>query len=151
MEHFSYRKLRVYEESKNLVLFVYNLLKQFPREENYALCDQLRRAVISIPSNIAEGMGRNSLKEQIHFIEIAFGSLNEVMCQIELAHDLNFIHKDQLTTAESYYKNISQMLSGLRRKRFEAMQRHSFTSPTALQSTNIPPHSPLTNTNGIQR
>ena len=106
MEHFSYRKLRVYEESKNLVLFVYTLLKLFPKEEHYALCDQLRRAVISIPSNIAEGMGRNSLKEQIHFIEIAFGSLNEVMYQLELVHDLNFIQKNQITTAESYYKNI---------------------------------------------
>ena len=125
MEHFSYRKLRVYEESKNLVLFVYTLLKLFPKEEHYALCDQLRRAVISIPSNIAEGMGRNSLKEQIHFIEIAFGSLNEVMCQLELAHDLNFIQEEQITTAENYYQNIAQMLSGLRRRRIEAMQRHS--------------------------
>lgn len=123
--YFSYRKLRVYEESKNLVLFVYTLLKLFPKEEHYALCDQLRRAVISIPSNIAEGMDRNSLKEQIHFIEIAFGSLNEVMCQLELAHDLNFIQEEQITTAENYYQNIAQMLSGLRRRRIEAMQRHS--------------------------
>jgi four helix bundle protein len=55
----------------------------------------------------------------------AFGSLNEVMYQLELVHDLNFIQKDYITTAESYYKNISQMLSGLRRRRIEAMQRHS--------------------------
>jgi four helix bundle protein len=58
-------------------------------------------------------------------MENAFGSLNEVMYQLELVHDLNFIQKNQITTAESYYKNISQMLSGLRRRRIEAMQRHS--------------------------
>ena len=117
VEHFSYRKLRAYDHAKKLVVIVYDILKQFPREENYVLCDQLRRAVISIPSNIAEGMGRNSIKEQIHFIEIAYGSLNEVMCQIELAHDLHFINAEQLLQIEEHYRNISQMLSGLRNKR----------------------------------
>ena len=74
MECFSYRKLRVYQQVKNFVICVYELLKCFPKEENYALCDQLRRSAMSIPSNIAEGMGRCSIKEQVHFIEIAFGS-----------------------------------------------------------------------------
>ena len=74
MECFSYRKLNVYQQAKDFVVYVYMLLAQFPKEEQYALCDQLRRAVISIPSNIAEGVGRSSLKEQILFIEIAFGS-----------------------------------------------------------------------------
>ena len=114
MESFSYRKLRVYNNAKDLVLFVYDLLKLFPKEENYALCDQLRRAVISIPSNIAEGMGRTSVKEQIHFIEIAFGSLNEVMCQLEIAYDLNFINDEQLAQADEQIRTIAQMLSGLR-------------------------------------
>lgn len=57
---------------------VYGLLKQFPKEEQYALCDQLRRAVISVPSNIAEGSGRASAKDQAHFIEMAYGSQMEV-------------------------------------------------------------------------
>ena len=90
------------------------MLKQFPQEEQYALCDQLRRAVISIPSNIAEGMGRTSTKEQIRFIEIAFGSLCEVMCQLELACELRFIDNEQLSEAEEQVKAIAQMLSGLR-------------------------------------
>ena len=114
MDYFSYRKLRVYQESKNFVVYVYKLLSQFPKEENYVLCDQLRRAVISIPSNIAEGMGRYSQKEQVHFIEISYGSLNEVMCQLELSHELHYITEAQIKEAENYYKEIVKMLSGLR-------------------------------------
>ena len=115
MEEFTYRKLRVYQQSKKLVLVIYDLLKYFPKEENYALCDQLRRAVISIPSNIAEGISRTSRKEQIHFLEISFGSLNEVMCQIEIANELGIIGQENLSLVEDYYKLIAQMLSGLRR------------------------------------
>lgn len=121
MECFSYRNLRVYQQAKELVIYVYNLLKFFPKEENYALCDQLRRAVISVPSNIAEGMGRISIKEQIHFIEIAFGSLNEVMCQLEIAHELLFINKEQMLQSEEQVKNIAQMLSGLRNSKFDSL------------------------------
>ena len=69
-EYFSFRRLDVYQESKKYVLYIYELLKQFPKEEQYALCDQLRRAAVSIPSNLVEGMGRVSIKEQIHFIEM---------------------------------------------------------------------------------
>ena len=121
MEFFSYRNLRVYQQSKHFVVFIYSLVKAFPKEENYALCDQLRRAVISIPSNIAEGMGRTSSKEQVHFIEIAFGSLNEVMCQLELAHELKYISGQQLCQAEEYYKGIAKMLSGLRNSKREIL------------------------------
>lgn len=121
MECFSYRNLRVYQQAKELVIYVYNLLRFFPKEENYALCDQLRRAVISVPSNIAEGMGRISIKEQIHFIEIAFGSLNEVMCQLEIAHELQFINKEQMMQSEEQVKNIAQMLSGLRNSKFDSL------------------------------
>lgn len=121
MECFSYRNLRVYQQAKELVIYVYNLLKFFPKEENYALCDQLRRAVISVPSNIAEGMGRISIKEQIHFIEIAYGSLNEVMCQLEIAHELQFINKEQMLQSEEQVKNIAQMLSGLRNSKFDSL------------------------------
>lgn len=124
MECFSFRNLRVYQRAKELVVFVYSLLKLFPKEENYALCDQLRRAVISVPSNIAEGMGRISVKEQIHFIEIAFGSLNEVMCQLEIAYELRFINDEQLTQADEKIKNIAQMLSGLRNAKLESLTVH---------------------------
>ena len=76
----SKKKLDVYAKSRQLVVTVYSLLKHFPAEEKYALGDQMRRAVISVPSNIAEGSGRTSAKDQAHFFEMAFGSLMEVNC-----------------------------------------------------------------------
>ena len=114
---FTYRDLMAYKYAKALVKEVYTLLSNFPKEEKYALCDQLRRSVISVPSNIAEGMGRVSVKEQVHFIEIAFGSLNEVMCQIEIAQDLGYITISQQEVIEDIVRNIAKTLSGLRSKR----------------------------------
>lgn len=91
-----YRKLLVYEKATTLVVHVYKLLKKFPKEEQYALCDQLRRAVVSIPSNIAEGVGRISNKDRAHFIEIAYGSLLEVNCQMDVAKRLGYIAEEEL-------------------------------------------------------
>lgn len=119
METFTYRKLLVYQRSKELVKDVYCLLKLFPKEEQYALCDQLRRASISIASNIAEGMGRSSHKEQVHFIEIAYGSLNEVMCQLELATEFGYITIQDLQHIEKQYEEIARMLSGLRKAKLK--------------------------------
>ena len=84
-------------------------------EEKYALCDQIRRAVVSVPSNIAEGLGRFAIKERLHFIEIAYGSLMEVMCQLEIAELLNYITNETTTLLEKDITNIAKMLSGLRR------------------------------------
>ena len=117
MEVFTYRKLLVYQRSKDFVKQVYCLLKLFPKEEQYALCDQLRRASISVVSNIAEGMGRSSLKEQVHFIEIAYGSLNEVMCQLELSEELGYITIKDLQNLEVQYEEIARMLLGLRKSK----------------------------------
>lgn len=113
---YNYKDLDAYKESKALVILVYALLKKFPREEQYALCDQLRRAVISVPSNIAEGSGRTSSKDQAHFFEMAFGSLMEVNCQIDIAHDLGYITKEEVERVEQRVKAIAALLSGLRRK-----------------------------------
>ena len=84
---FSFEKLEVWQETRKLVSEIYRLVSKFPKEEKYALSDQIRRAIVSVPSNIAEGTGRGSLKEQIHFVEIAFGSLMEAYCQLQLASD----------------------------------------------------------------
>ena len=115
MAHF--QNLVVYQQAKELVKIVYALIKNFPSDERYALCDQLRRSVISIPSNIAEGMGRMAEKEQGHFINIAFGSLMEVLAQIDIAKDLDYITKEEYTQVESLVNEIGKMLSSLRAKR----------------------------------
>lgn len=109
-----YRKLLVYEKATALVVHVYALLKKFPKEEQYALCDQLRRAVVSIPSNIAEGMGRISDKDRAHFLEIAYGSLMEVNCQLDVATRLEYITKDELIEMDQECVELARMLSGLR-------------------------------------
>ena len=71
---YSFQKLNAWQEAKKLVVEVYHLLDCFPKFEKYALCDQIRRAIVSVPSNIAEGNGRMSIKEKILFLEIAYGS-----------------------------------------------------------------------------
>ena len=113
----TFRNLNVYIKSKELVKKIYELLKKFPREEQFALCDQLRRAVISIPSNIAEGSGRNSQKDQAHFYNIAYGSLLEVFSQLDIACDLGYISKEEFNQLELLINEEAKMLSGLIAKR----------------------------------
>lgn len=120
-----YKKLEVYTVGKELVLHVYELLKKFPKEEQYALCDQLRRAVISVPSNIAEGLGRLSEKEQVRFIEIAYGSLLEVETQLELACDLHYISEEDLDGVMALVDREAKLLSGLRSRRIVSPVTHN--------------------------
>jgi len=115
-EEFFYRKLSVYQKAMDLVVEIYKLLKKFPLEERYALCDQIRRASISIPSNIAEGMGRFSDKEKIHFLEISNGSLMETMCQLEIAKQLGYLSQEDYQRVEADITEIACMLSSLRKK-----------------------------------
>ncbi len=113
--------LTAYQEAKQLVIMVYSLLRIFPTCEQFALCDQLRRAVISIPSNIAEGMGRYSEKEQVHFLEIAYGSLMEVNSQLDIAKDLKYITQEQFDEAEQQVLKVASLISGLRSKRIKTL------------------------------
>ena len=87
-----YRELEVWQMSMGLCESVYGLLRKFPAEGKYALCDQLHRAGVSIPSNIAEGNGRGSATEDARFVSIARGSLFEVRTQLELAKRLGYIN-----------------------------------------------------------
>ena len=105
------KDLIVYQKAKQLVIDVYKLLELFPDSERFALCGQLRRAVVSIPSNIAEGMGRVSGKDQAHFLNIAYGSLMEVYAQLDIAHDLGYINNEMFNQVESDVEEISKMIS----------------------------------------
>lgn len=119
---FQLNKLDCWNESRKLAVNVYQLLKKFPIEERYALCDQLRRAVISISSNIAEGNGRISTKEQIHFLEIAYGSIMEVYSQLQLAVDLGYITDDDFNVVKPNISNTSHLVSGLRASKIARLQ-----------------------------
>ena len=110
--------MNVYQKSMELVANVYRLSKYFPDEEKFGLSNQIQRAVISVPSNIAEGMGRFSNKERVHFLEIANGSLMEVMCQLEAALLLGYISQEQFDKQELFISETTKMLVGLR-KNFE--------------------------------
>ncbi len=110
---YSFEKLNVWKEAKKLVVDVYRLLDNFPKFEKYALCDQIRRAIVSVPSNIAEGSGRRSLKEQIHFLEIAYGSLMESYNQLLIAIDLNYISTDSVESIKPSVDSVAKMINGL--------------------------------------
>lgn len=111
---YAFEKLNAWKESRILVKNVYQLLDNFPKYETYALSDQLRRAVISVPSNIAEGSGRISTKEKIHFLEIAYGSLTETLCQLDIARDLGYISDEEFDNEKDKVNVIGKQLSGLR-------------------------------------
>ena len=116
MNEYSYQTLNVYKDAKAMVVDVYRLLKQYPAEERYTLCDQIRRAAISITSNIAEGMSRYSDKEKVHFLEIAYASMMEVESQLDISVDLEYITKEQFETIEKAIKAVGKQLSVLRAK-----------------------------------
>ena len=113
MEVFGYRKLIAYQKAKEVVKRTYKLLKKFPSEERYAMCDQLRRASVSVTSNIAEGVNRFSVKDKSHFIEIAYGSLMEVSSQFEIAEDLGYITTDDRMSMDLLIEEDARLLSGL--------------------------------------
>ena len=100
----------------NLVERVYQLSNLFPSEERYALTSQIRRAAVSVPSNIAEGYGRHSTSDYIRFLQISLGSLNELQTQLELAVRLGFSSAEQIEDALELCAEIEKMLVALIKK-----------------------------------
>lgn len=112
---YSFEKLVVWQRSKELTKEIYILTKSFPDNERFGLVSQLRRASVSICSNIAEGSSRNSLKEKSRFNEISFGSLMEVLNQLILSVELNFLERDNLEKLRFEIDAIGRMLNSLRK------------------------------------
>lgn len=106
----NYHELKIWQEGRKLVKTVYNISAGFPKEEMYGLTSQLRRAAISIPSNIAEGTGRKSDKEFLRFLDYAVGSLFEVETQVILANDLNFINAEDFEIIQKDIKSLIRMI-----------------------------------------
>ena len=111
---YAFENLDAWKEARKLVVAVYQLLDKFPNFEKYALCDQIRRSIVSVPSNLAEGSGRVSPKEQLHFYEISYGSLMESYNQLILAADLKYISNDELEAIQPQIDTVARMLNGLR-------------------------------------
>ena len=111
---FIYRNLIVWQKAMAFSKLVYGLVRTFPAEEKYALSDQVRRAVVSVASNIAEGCGRASNKDYANFLAIARGSLYETMTQLEMAQSFGYL--DSVSDAEGMASEISRMLTTLIKK-----------------------------------
>lgn len=124
---YSFEKLKVWQEAEKLVIDVYHLLDGFPRFEKFALCDQIRRAIVSVPSNIAEGSGRRSLKEQIHFLEIAYGSLMETYNQLLIAIDLTYITEESVEAIKPSIDAVAKMINGLSNSYEEKLEKQAST------------------------
>ena len=121
MEFFGYRNLVAYEKAREVVRRVYYVTRSFPKDEVFALSSQMRRAAVSITSNIAEGMTRYSVKDKAHFLEIAYGSLMEVMSQMEVAEDQKYITTAEFQNFEVLVADVARLISGLQK---------SFMQPT---------------------
>jgi four helix bundle protein len=110
---YSFENLEVWQKSRELVKEIYAATSTYPKEEKFGLTSQLRRASVSISSNIAEGSTRWSKKDQSRFYEIAYGSLIEVLNQSTLSKDLNFLLETQLTELRTKIDQIARMLNAL--------------------------------------
>jgi four helix bundle protein len=129
-----HKKLDVWQRSMDLTVDLYAQTDRFPKEERYGLTDQLRRAAVSVPSNIAEGAARQSRKEFAHFLRIAQGSVSELDTQIELARRLGFLGADGWSQVDEQLERIDKMLSGLIRR-----QRRGDTPQSPPASHLTPP------------
>jgi four helix bundle protein len=115
MREFSFEKLIVYQKAKEYVKVVYSLLHKFPSEERFAMCDQLRRASVSVISNIAEGTSRQTSKDKCHFLDIAYGSLMETYSQLDLARDLEYITDHDINDIKLRGIELLRLLASLKR------------------------------------
>jgi len=112
---FSFEKLTVWLDSKELVKLIYLVTKKFPSDEKFGLTSQLRRASISVASNIAEGTSRKTNKDKAHFSTIAFSSLMEVLNQIIISKELKFLEETEYQTIRTELEKISNKLNALRK------------------------------------
>lgn len=112
----NYKNLKIWQLSRILVKVVYELTTYFPSNEQYGLTSQIRRAVISIPANIAEGSGRGTDKDFSRFLDIAISSSFELETELTLATDLNYISNEQCTPVLNQIQEIQKMIFGFKEK-----------------------------------
>ncbi len=116
----THKDLRVWQQSIDLVTSVYLLTKNYPKEELFGLVSQMRRAVVSIPSNIAEGYARGTDKEKLHFLRISSGSMSELETQVMVSHNLGYMNLEErnamLEDITSIWKQLNALITALKRR-----------------------------------
>ncbi len=110
-----FKSLKIWQKGINLVVDIYKISKEFPQEESYGLTSQMRRSAVSIPSNIAEGSGRNSDKEFKRFLDISLGSLFELETQIIIACELEYLSDNDFNNLSEKVQEEQKMISGLQK------------------------------------
>jgi len=126
MEHsYSFEKLDVWQNGREYVVFIYKLTDKFPDKEKFGIISQIRRASISITSNIAEGSSRSSLKEQIRYVEIAYGSALETYCQLISSLDLDFISIEEFQIGNQLLKEITNKLNALKNSQIKRLNEQT--------------------------
>ncbi len=117
---FPFEKLRVWQLSRQFVKEIYEITKGFPKEEQYCLTNQMRRAAISLTSNLAEGSSRSSSRDQAHFTNMAYGSLMELLNQLYIAFDLKYLNEDILSKTKDITFEISNYLNSLKKSQIKS-------------------------------
>ena len=112
---FAFQGLDIYQMAKKLVIETYSLTNDFPCSEKYCLVSQINKAAISVPSNIAESYGRKTVKDRQYFLNIARGSLFELICQMEISYELSYITKSQYENLEKIFKDLSIKISNYKK------------------------------------
>lgn len=112
---YGFEKLEVWNDARNLVKMIYLQTDNFPEKERFGLSSQMQRAAVSIVSNIAEGVSRSSVKEKIRFVELAYGSLMELYCQLYVSVDLDYLTPDTFTLIKAEIDKIANKANALKR------------------------------------
>jgi four helix bundle protein len=126
--------LQAFHEADELAVLIYRVTKSFPREEQFGLTSQMRRAAVSVPSNIVEGCARQGQADFVRFLDTAFASLRELHYQVSLSHRLGYLDQAAFTTLDAQCVRVSKLLAGLIRS---MRSRRSSTTPLD-QQTNRP-------------
>jgi four helix bundle protein len=111
---FAFEKLKVWDEIRELIKMIYLITKNFPKEEQFCLANQMRRATISVSSNLAEGASRISSKDQAHFYQLSYSSLMEVLSQLIVSNDLDYINEVGYKETRTKIQSVSYLLNQLR-------------------------------------
>ena len=123
MRQLDYKQLKVWQKAMELAENIYNIVRLLPKEEMYALSDQMRRSVISIPSNIAEGRGRNSEKEFMQFLSIARGSAYELSTQLEICHKVGYLNESTIKNSIELCEEVGKMINSLSKKLYDKITK----------------------------